>query len=833
MKVRNISLALGLMAALNPAVHPSFAQTANPQDATNRSDTPIAASARTAVPSLVPYSGAAIANDGKALTGEAGFTFLIYKDEVGGEPLWAETQSVAIDATGHYKVQLGATNPNGLPSDLFATGEARWLEVQIAGENPQPRILIASVPYALKAGDATTLGGLPASAYALAKMNATPANSGAVTPALVTDVTTTGGTSGYLPVFNGAATIVDSPVFVLGADVGIGTATPTATLDVNGTALITGAMSTDSSAAFGGAVTVEAAGKATTAAGDSSHSLALQASSYNSGASEAVPQTFAFKAVPVGNDTSTASASLQVLFGQGTATPAATGLAIGANGQITFAAGQKFPGTGTGTITGVTAGTDLTGGGTTGAVILNLDTAKVPLLGSSNHFTANQSVTGSVTATSFSGSGAGLSGVTAANSAELGGLAPAAFAELAASNKFSATQSFSKVGIGTATPTTILEVSASAPNALGPTITLTNRGGGGGASASVDFNTEPVPAPSIYVPGARIAAIDNSEDGDFLTIATKNFDTGTLETEMWVYPTSVGIGTEFPDAALEADAVSGWGIWGSAGPNTSGVDGFGGISGGGEAAGAGGAFFGGTSIDTSTGGDGVQGFPGSSNGGGATGWAGYFQGSVDITGTLFAEVKDFKIDHPLDPANKYLVHTSVESSEMMNIYTGNVTTDELGIATITLPDWFQSLNTDYRYQLTTIGRDAHAWVSQEVANNQFKISTNASNVKVSWQITAVRQDAYAKANPLVVEEQKPAAEKGFYIHPELFGQSADKQTEWGRHPQEMQRMKAAMEAKKNRLTGAPAKTRPGQPVLKPTALNQNHAEVRPVSPIEP
>ncbi len=73
-------------------------------------------------------------------------TFLIYKDEQGGEPLFTETQSVAVDATGHYKAQLGATLTNGIPIDLFATGEARWLEVQVAGEAPQPRALTRERP---------------------------------------------------------------------------------------------------------------------------------------------------------------------------------------------------------------------------------------------------------------------------------------------------------------------------------------------------------------------------------------------------------------------------------------------------------------------------------------------------------------------------------------------------------------------------------------------------------------------------------------------------------------------------------------------------------------
>jgi trimeric autotransporter adhesin len=91
-------------------------------------------------------------------------TFLIYKDQTGGEPLFTETQRVVSDSTGHYMAHLGASMGSGIPLDLFSSGEARWLEVQIAGEKPQSRILLVSVPYALKAADAAILGGLPASA---------------------------------------------------------------------------------------------------------------------------------------------------------------------------------------------------------------------------------------------------------------------------------------------------------------------------------------------------------------------------------------------------------------------------------------------------------------------------------------------------------------------------------------------------------------------------------------------------------------------------------------------------------------------------------------------
>jgi len=128
------------------------------------------------------------------------------------------------------------------------------------------------------------------------------------------------------------------------------------------------------------------------------------------------------------------------------------------------------------------------------------------------------------------------------------------------------------------------------------------------------------------------------------------------------------------------------------------------------------------------------------------------------------------------------------------MYSGNAVTDELGLATIKLPDWFEAENGDFRYQLTVIGQDAHAWVAEEVTGNQFKIATNPSHVKVSWQITAVRQDAYAKAHPLTVEPEKPENERGYYLHPELYGQPAEKQVEWARHPRQMRRTKARREA---------------------------------------
>ena len=167
----------------------------------------------------------------------------------------------------------------------------------------------------------------------------------------------------------------------------------------------------------------------------------------------------------------------------------------------------------------------------------------------------------------------------------------------------------------------------------------------------------------------------------------------------------------------------------------------------------------------------------------------FSNGNAHVAGTLSKSAGTFKIDHPLDPANKYLSHSFVESPDMMNIYNGNVTTDAKGDAVVELPKYFEALNKDFRYQLTVIGTFAQAIVADEIKNNRFAIRTNAANVKVSWQVTGVRQDAYANKNRIKVEEEKTRQERGFYLHPEAFEQPDERSVEWARHPAMMRRMK--------------------------------------------
>jgi hypothetical protein len=176
--------------------------------------------------------------------------------------------------------------------------------------------------------------------------------------------------------------------------------------------------------------------------------------------------------------------------------------------------------------------------------------------------------------------------------------------------------------------------------------------------------------------------------------------------------------------------------------------------------------------------------------GASTNYAGYFQGNVTVTGSLSKGGGSFKIDHPLDPENKYLLHSFVESPDMMNIYNGNVITDDNGYATVILPDYFDALNRDFRYQLTVIGDFAQAIIAEEINNNQFAIRTDKPNVKVSWQVTGVRQDPYAEANRIQVEVEKPAQEKGLYLHPEAYQLPPEMQIHYKQNAESQQLMPA-------------------------------------------
>ncbi len=404
------------------------------------------------VPRVMNYTGLAKDSEGRAFSGIVGATFAIYADQQGGSPLWMETQNIIVGVSGGFSVTLGASTPAGLPPDLFSSGQARWLGITFNGGSEKPRVSLVSVPYALQAGDAQTLGGLPPSAFVLATASmanmtlAAPVSSSDAKPPTfavgqtglaptTSDVTTTGGTVGAIAAFSSATNIQNSILSQVG------------TTSIN----------------VGGKLNLPATGTATSAAGKNSRPADFVASVFNSSSAAAVAETFQLQAEAAGNNTASPSGTLNFLFGSGTSNPTETGLKISNKGIFSFATGQTFPGTGTitgvttatgsglsgggasgslslsllktcttnqtlqwngtswacastgsGTITGVTAGTALTGGGTSGNVTLNIDTTKVPQLNLANTFNANQTITANGGSAALNVTQTATSGVTSA-----------------------------------------------------------------------------------------------------------------------------------------------------------------------------------------------------------------------------------------------------------------------------------------------------------------------------------------------------------------------------------------------------------------------------------
>jgi hypothetical protein len=135
-------------------------------------------------------------------------------------------------------------------------------------------------------------------------------------------------------------------------------------------------------------------------------------------------------------------------------------------------------------------------------------------------------------------------------------------------------------------------------------------------------------------------------------------------------------------------------------------------------------------------------------------------GNLIVTGTLTKGAGSFRIDHPLDPEHKYLSHSFVESPDMMNVYNGNVTLDANGRATVELPEYFEALNRDFRYQLTAVGAPGpNLYIAEGVKQNRFQIAGGRAYAHVSWQVTGVRRDPYAEAHRIRVEEEKPPTER--------------------------------------------------------------------------
>jgi hypothetical protein len=934
-----------------------------------------------------------LAANGSAL----GVTFALYKDQTGGAPLWVETQNVALDNGGHYTVYLGANHAQGVPAELFADGTARWLGVQAAGQAEQPRILLAAVPYAMKAMNTDALGGLPAASYVSSQSS--PSDYRALVQTIVEQMKTSGALAPFTATA-GATNFSDTTsnqvvsVTQLGTGAGIYATSPNA----GGSAAAIYATNTNTT---GTAYTVYATGASTSAiplrgvaTAATGPTRGVQGNSASTSGVAGYFDATATSGVTYGVEGVTDSPSGYGLYGIGqvngmkSIANATTGVTTAFIGTVNSPSGIAaifnnnaggplasfrnsgvqeigFDASGDVTAAGVVTGKTLVSTVTQGTAPLTVtSTTVVPNLNASllngpagtyatlgaNTFSGSQIVSsgnvginagsldfpapGSTYSITYAGEpilhtccdggGSDISlGIAAGNPnpslntgakntavglyalgnvtagqgntavgdyalwydtsgsyntavgeytgegnysnnltgsydtflgyvASTGGQAAltqasaiGAYAQVTASNSMvlgctptmnAACSPATSVGIGTTAPAYTLDVHGTgnftglvnfaSGQTLPGQITAVTAGTdltGGGASGSVTLNVDTTKVVTGVTAGTDLTG---GGTGGALTLNLDTTKVPTLGASSNAFTGSlyvagdIGIGTTSPSYPLQVEGnsyfsgsiqamnggyfadASATALTGNTQEESSTAAGVYGVlvkaSSEGATNGGSAAVWGDTNVTgySAIVGTADSGFAGKffnhsdtsdtvylQNDTVATGdilWAQsghdlnnycYIETTGDLycTGTITPSASVLRADDPLDPANKYFSHAAVGSSEMKNMYDGTVTTDGSGLAVVQLPNWFETINTDFRYQLTVIGKFAQAIVAQEIANHQFTIRTDKPNVKVSWLVTAVRQDPWAKAHPLQVEQEKPPQEHGLYMDAGLYG----------------------------------------------------------------
>ena len=643
---------------------------------TNSTTTPATAT----VPRLIMFSGTLshaateagengiVLTPGAAPTQVVAITFSLYAEQTGGAPLWSEMQNVQVDSGGRYTVQLGASKPDGLPMDIFTSVQAQWLGVERQGQAEQPRVMVVSVPYALKAADAETFGGLPPSAYTLAPRSGTSLPTGS--PTAVGNGSTQpnsphplpisgSGTTNYIPLWTNASTLASSAIFQnpTSGKIGIGTTTPQARFDVNdnnnsGSYVVSGTTTNDAEvgvagqnlATSGSGVGTGGHTKGPTGIGifgvhDSLTGAGMGVSglTYSPAGVGVSGVANAPTGLAIGVSGASASSGGVGVFGLVTSTGSPGKNSFGVEGQAhdpdgaggnfinSAVSGQaigvgSFTGSQTGrAIYGIGVAASATGGtiGTTGPVGVWGDTGENPGVGVIG--TADDGI-------AF----AGLNNSTASPAGYFENENGAASATAAGvEGKSSSPTGTGVYGVASATTggANGVEGVTSSPNGYG--VWGLSTATTGHAYGVVGYSST----------GAGVYGTSSGASG--AGVSAFNTNTSSQEAQA-LYA-----------VAASSNAAAGYFV------NTGGGDILIGANGNGNHV-----------FEVDVFGD------------------GYFGGDLNVGGTLTKGGGSFKIDDPLDPANKYLYHSFVESPDMMNIYNGNVTTDKRGPATVVMPDYF-------------------------------------------------------------------------------------------------------------------------------------------------